>query len=112
MHVNALAHGEVHGGDCGSRPGSALRGVRAKPLNLGMGNQSESASRGERRKNSAPKGEMKWLQCAATSGRPGPDAAEKAVSGQYSALQSGNVRSRFINVLSVLMVSRAPLQGG
>lgn len=56
MHVNALAHGKVHGGDCSNHPGSALRGVRAKPLNLEMGKQSETASRGERRKNSAPKG--------------------------------------------------------
>lgn len=55
---------------------------------------------------------MKWLQHAATSGWPSPDAAEKAVSGQYSALQSRNVRSCFVHVLSVLVVSRAPLQGG
>ena len=42
----------------------------------------------------------------------GPAAAEKAVSGRRSALRSGNTRSRFMNVPSVLVVSRAPLQGG
>ena len=73
MHVNALAHSKVQGreGRCiSSHPGSALRGMRASPLNLRMGKPVRvSVTRGEEKEvgskgNNGAEGELKWLERA------------------------------------------------